>query len=223
MTPRLRNVAHRDHLLARGREADVFLRPDGLLRKRSRSGRDPRPEAELMRHLRAHGIPVPRVAEADATEIVMEYVPGPRMSQELDAKPWRARRLGRQLARLHHDLDAVPAPDFLPGEGALLHLDLHPGNVVLGPDGPVLVDWADAARGDRSLDVALSWLAVEVGRVAPLRRPVRGAFLGAFLAGRVDAAVRRAMPAAARIRLGRARRDDAEVAAVSRLVERCSG
>ncbi|CAL9330913.1 Thiamine kinase [Actinosynnema sp. ALI-1.44] len=217
MTPR--DEAHR--LLASGREADVYLRPDGLLLKRSRTGRDLRQEARLMRHLSAHGIPVPRVRDASETDLVMEYVPGPRMSQELDAKPWRAGALGRELAELHRCLDDVPAPDFLPGDGCLLHLDLHPGNVVLGPAGPVVVDWANAARGDRKVDVALSWLAIAVAPLRPFKRLARTLMMRSFLAG-VDVEVRRAMPAAAAIRLARHARDAAEVDAVNRLVARCS-
>ncbi|MEU5697139.1 phosphotransferase [Actinosynnema sp. NPDC020468] len=215
----LRNEAHR--LLASGRESDVYLRSDGLLVKRARTGRDLVPEAELMRHLHARGLPVPRVADASEHELVMEYVPGPRMSQELDAHPWRAAALGRELADLHRQLDAVRAPEFLPGEGDLLHLDLHPGNVVLGPSGPVVVDWASATRGDRRVDVALSWLAIAVAELRPFKRLARSRLVRAFLAG-VDDAVRQAMPAAAEIRLSRHHRDKAEVDAVNRLVASCT-
>ncbi|MBB5955183.1 aminoglycoside phosphotransferase (APT) family kinase protein [Saccharothrix tamanrassetensis] len=218
MTPR--DEAH--CLLASGREADVYLRPDGLLLKRSRTGRDAEPEARLMRYLGARGIPVPRVHDASAADLVMEYVPGPRMSQELDAKPWRAGALGRELADLHRRLDEVQAPDFLPGEGRLLHLDLHPGNVVLGPAGPVVVDWACAQKGDRRVDVALSWLAIAVAPLRPFKRLARSRLTRGFLSG-VDREVRRAMPAAAEIRLARHTRDPIEVSAVHRLVASCSG
>ncbi|MGM1062975.1 phosphotransferase [Saccharothrix sp. Mg75] len=221
MTPR--DEAHR--LLASGREADVYLRPDGLLVKRDRAGRDPGPEAELMRYLRGHGIPVPRVADVSETDLVMEYVPGPRMSQELDARPWRASALGRELAELHHRLDDVRPPDFLGagdgGGGGLVHLDLHPGNVVMGPEGAVVVDWACAARGDRRVDVAMSWLAIAVAPLRPLKRLARARFLRGFLSG-TDAGVRRAMPTAAAIRLARHQRDDDEVDAVRRLVADCA-
>lgn len=44
--------------------------------------------------------------------------------------------------------------------GALCHGDLHPGNVVLGPGGPVVLDWFDTGRGDPEIDVARSWLTV---------------------------------------------------------------
>jgi hypothetical protein len=135
------------------------------------------------------------------------------MSVELDRKPWRAGVLGRQLADLHHQLDVVPAPSFLPGDGALLHLDLHPGNVVLGPEGPVVIDWACAARGDRRLDLALSWLAMAVGKLRPVRRAARARLLKAFLAG-VEDNVRQVMPEAAEIRLARHHRDPDEVRAV---------
>ncbi|GAA1348867.1 phosphotransferase [Saccharothrix algeriensis] len=214
-----RDEAHR--LLASGREADVYLRPDGLLVKRSRAGRDLEPEARLMRHLGACGVPVPRVHEVSGADLVMEYVPGPRMSQELDAKPWRAGALGRELAELHRGLDDVRVPDFLPGEGRLLHLDLHPGNVVLGPAGPVVVDWASAQRGDRRVDVALSWLAIAVAPLRPFMRLARSRLVRGFLSG-VDREVRAAMPAAAEIRLARHSRDPVEVSAVRRVVARCS-
>ncbi|GAA3461380.1 phosphotransferase [Saccharothrix longispora] len=216
-----RNEAHR--LLASGREADVYLRPDGLLVKRDRAGRDPEPEAELMRYLRGCGVPVPRVADVSETDLVMEYVPGPRMSQELDARPWRAGALGRELAELHRRLDDVPPPGFLGGgrDGGLVHLDLHPGNVVLGPEGAVVVDWASAACGDRRVDVAMSWLAIAVAPLRPLERLVRARFLRGFLSG-ADAGVRRAMPTAAAIRLARHQRDEAEVDAVRRLVADCA-
>ncbi|WP_447004237.1 phosphotransferase [Saccharothrix isguenensis] len=223
-----RDEAHR--LLASGREADVYLRPDGLLVKRSRAGRDLGPEAELMRYLRRHGIPVPRVADASETDLVMEYVPGPRMSQELDAKPWRAGALGRELAELHRKLDAVPPPTFLDGQGphgdgGLLHLDLHPGNVVMGPEGAVVVDWASARKGDRKVDVAMSWLAIAVAPLRPVKRLARSRLVRGFLSG-VDVSVRvearRAMPAAAAIRLARHHRDEAEVSAVRRLVRACT-
>lgn len=53
-------------------------------------------------------------------------------------------------ARLADAIEMEPAP----GPGRLCHGDLHPGNVIIGPDGPVVIDWFDAARGDASADVA---------------------------------------------------------------------
>lgn len=36
----------------------------------------------------------------------------------------------------------------------MLHLDLHPGNVILTVAGPVVIDWTDVLRGDPALDLA---------------------------------------------------------------------
>jgi aminoglycoside phosphotransferase (APT) family kinase protein len=44
------------------------------------------------------------------------------------------------------------------GTPRLCHGDLHPSNVIVSEDGPVLVDWFDASRGDRVADVARSSL-----------------------------------------------------------------
>ena len=38
----------------------------------------------------------------------------------------------------------------------MCHGDLHPGNVILGRHGPVVIDWFDAARGVPAADVARS-------------------------------------------------------------------
>ena len=59
------------------------------------------------------------------------------------------------------DASLAQALDLLPmrtGTPYLCHGDLHPSNVILSKDGPVLVDWFDASRGDRVADVARSSL-----------------------------------------------------------------
>jgi len=141
------------------------------------------------------------------------------MYEEIGRKPWLAGQLGRELADLHRRLDVIAAPDFLSGEGNLLHLDLHPGNVVLGPEGPVVLDWASATKGDRRLDVALSWVSLAVARLAPVMKLTRWRFLRSFMAD-VDPRVVEAIPEAARIRLERHDRDPAERAALQKLMDR---
>ncbi len=214
----MRSVAQRQHF-ASGQDSDVFIRSDGLLVKRTRTGRDLRREAEMMLYLSGHGIPVPRVHDATADELVMQYVPGPRMSEEIGRKPWLAGSLGRELADLHRRLDVIAAPDFLSGEGDLLHLDLHPGNVVLGPEGPVVLDWASATKGERTLDVALSWVSLAVARLAPVKKLTRWRFLRSFMAN-TDPRAAEAIPEAARIRLERHDRDPRERAALQELMDR---
>jgi Ser/Thr protein kinase RdoA (MazF antagonist) len=47
----------------------------------------------------------------------------------------------------------------LPEGTAVCHGDFHPGNVMLTPRGPVVIDWSSASRGDPLGDVAYtSWL-----------------------------------------------------------------
>lgn len=48
----------------------------------------------------------------------------------------------------------------LPRGAALLHGDLHPGNVLMGPAGPVAIDWFDAAIGHPVADVIRSSLLI---------------------------------------------------------------
>lgn len=51
----------------------------------------------------------------------------------------------------------------LPSGAALLHGDLHPGNVLLGPDGPMVIDWFDASIGHPIADVVRSSLLLRLG------------------------------------------------------------
>ncbi|MBK9614596.1 MAG: aminoglycoside phosphotransferase family protein [Uliginosibacterium sp.] len=58
----------------------------------------------------------------------------------------------------------------LPREDALCHGDLHPGQLILTPEGAVVIDWANAARGCPAADVARSWLLLRMG--PPIRHPM---------------------------------------------------
>src|SRR5207249_1316855 len=49
---------------------------------------------------------------------------------------------------LHEQLHRIAAPEGLGSAGhgeRLIHLDLHPENVILSPEGPVVIDWTNAA------------------------------------------------------------------------------
>ena len=132
-----------------------------------------------MEHARAHGYPVPAARALNDTDIVMERADGTDDARRPDAAarggcsvtPRRSRML---LDRLH----AITAPDWLPsplGEGdALLHLDLHPDNVILTRRGPVVIDWPNAARGPAAADVAHTWI------VLACSLPTRGAATGGW-------------------------------------------
>ncbi len=129
-------------------------------------------EAKTMAYVREHGFPVPFVEEIsdDGCDLVMERIEGPSMVEAISKAPWTVRRQGTLLADLHRRLHEVTPPDFLPpgpiGAGsALLHLDLHPLNVIIGPSGPVVIDWPNAALGDPAVDVALAWLLMSAGEI----------------------------------------------------------
>ena len=153
-------------------------------------------EARTMDYAREQGLPVPAVHEVsdDGTEIVMERIVGPTMGDVLTRKPWQLRSLGRELARIHTQVHAIRAPEWVPqafcGDGEqLVHLDLHPFNVLMGPDGPVVIDWPNAARGDGAVDVAVAWVlmataGIPASRVrAALLDPGRSLLVNSFLSG----------------------------------------
>src|SRR6478672_1831381 len=126
-------------LLASGRDGDIFEFAPGLVLRRTRSGRSIAHEARTMRYMAEHGYPVPRIEEvrADGTEIVMERIDGPIMMDAMVRPPWKL--------------------------GA--HLDLHPLNVIMSPNGPVVIDWPNARRGDPILDVAVTYALIACGHI----------------------------------------------------------
>jgi tRNA A-37 threonylcarbamoyl transferase component Bud32 len=135
-------------LLAEGRASEIFDLGGGRVLRRFKRGGDPAFEARVMGHARSHGFPVPAVHEVREDGLVLERVDGPTMLEAADQE-----RHPTVLAGLHRRLHEIPF------EGAaLLHRDLHPENVILSPNGPVVVDWTNAAAGEPALDVALVWV-----------------------------------------------------------------
>jgi tRNA A-37 threonylcarbamoyl transferase component Bud32 len=129
-------------------------------------------EARTMEYARASGFPAPAVEELreGGSELVMEHLGGLSMLGALEKRPWRLRRYAAVLADLQCRLNALPAPSWLHpapcGEGErLLHLDLHPLNVMMTARGPVVIDWTNAAKGEPAVDVAVSWTLLAVGAI----------------------------------------------------------
>ena len=202
-------------LLASGRDSDIYEYGPGLVLRRSRTGRSMATEARTMEYARQRGYPVPAVQEVsqDGTDLVMERIAGPSMIAVLDKRPWTLRRQGQVLARLHRQLHDIPAPDWIRdapfGSGdRLLHLDLHPLNVMLSPAGPVVIDWPNAARGDGPSDVAVTWALVAAGAIPAGR--IRAAVMGrgrsllinSMLAGFDVDAIRAQLPAVVKWKVG---------------------
>ena len=167
-----------------------------------------RREVAAMDRARAGGLPVPAVHAAgiwrERPAVLLTWMPGTPLRDELIARPWRAWSLGIALGRTQAAIHAVPGPVGRPGEsrswidwaepddalrqmlcerdrggGAVLHLDLHPLNVlVLGDRVTAVLDWANARSGDPRADLArtasiLRFAPLPAGRPAPLARTVR--------------------------------------------------
>jgi len=170
---------------AHGREADVFDRGDGTVLRRYRERDVPTTEVRALRYAHSRGYPVPKVIAVSGRDLVLERVVGPTMQEVLLAEPERLAGEAAQLAELHHRLHRISGPDWLPSRGdgdRFLHLDLHPKNVILGSSGPVIIDWANAARGPAALDPALA-IAVFItakANVGSEERSAIEAFIDAF-------------------------------------------
>lgn len=121
--------------------------------------------------------------------LVLDRIDGESMLDEASLDPFTLGRWGRVLGDIHaqslvqssHDLPRIAdalaekiaraditsahrrkALDVLaaaPEDDAVLHGDVHPGNIILTSDRPVLIDWVDATRGSPSADIARTlWL-----------------------------------------------------------------
>ena len=202
-------------LLAVGRDCDVFDLGDGTVLRRRRGGRSLEGEAAVMTHAADHGFPCPRVHRSDGPDLVLDLVPGPTMLDDLvtDLTPARGAAVGAALGELHDRLHAVPG---LQGD-TLLHLDLHPANVILGPDGPVVIDWTNAADGPPGLDVAVSWaiLAASVALAPDVVPPM----IDALLDGARGDDARAHLADAVALRVGDGNMTDDEKRAIRALID----
>jgi len=217
-------------LLASGRDSDIFEYGPGLVLRRARDGRSLESEGRTMDHVRRHGYPVPAVQEATegGTALVMERIDGPSMVQQIIRRPWTMGSQARLLADLHTRLHAIEAAPWLPPAPgprgrSLLHLDLHPLNVILSARGPVVIDWPNARRGDPAADIAMTWVLLDSGAIpapAPLAAVLarfRSRFVRSFLAAVDVEAARRLVPTMVADKLRDRNMSEVECAAMRRL------
>ncbi|MGW7421988.1 phosphotransferase family protein [Streptomyces sp. NPDC054813] len=169
-------------LLGSGRSADVYEIDEAWVLRRDRDGwGDAAAEGAVMTYVREHGYPVPRVRPAGSrTDLVMERLSGPTMLAALLTGEMGAAAGGALLASLLRRLHAVPGRDPADPGSRVLHLDLHPDNVMMTPDGPRVIDWTNAEDGPPGLDWAMS--AVILAQVAVGELPVARELLAALLA-----------------------------------------
>jgi aminoglycoside phosphotransferase (APT) family kinase protein len=153
-------------LVGSGRTADVFAIDDHWVLRRYRDGSDVTAEAAVMAYLAEHGYPVPLLrhpagaghSSVPRTDLVMQRLRGPSMLQALLQGTLTAEEAGAELADLLHRLHSVPAQGSADPANRVLHLDLHPDNVMLAPGGPVVIDWHNTEEGPPGLDWGMSAL-----------------------------------------------------------------
>ena len=145
-------------LLAAGREADVYALDDRRVLRRYRRDVDVTGEADAMRYLAGLGYPVPAVHEATGRDMVLERLDGPTMAQALFAAELGLEEAAAHLADLLSRLHDLPPWPGAPAGSALVHLDLHPENVLMTARGPVVIDWCNVRPGEPDLDTGLTAL-----------------------------------------------------------------
>ena len=173
-----------------------------------------------MRHARAAGFPVPEVLSVHEREMVMTRIDGPTMQDILEADHDQLDRQIDVLAALHDRLHTITAPRGLVpslGGDTLLHMDLHPKNVIIANDGPWVIDWANARTGHWADDVAqtivIVWSALGDPTFAD-RHALVHRFVESFVSHFDRDAVRAHLPAAIERRAADRNVTDRERAAV---------
>jgi len=161
----------------------VYALDGARVLRRYRRDADVTGEAAAMRYLAGLGYPVPVVHEASGRDIVMERLDGPTMAQAGIAGDLSPADAAEQLAALLDRLHQLPPWPGAPAGARIVHLDLHPENVLLTARGPVVIDWCNVRPGDPDLDTAMS--ALIMAQVTLWDHPMRDqarTFLDAFLA-----------------------------------------
>ncbi len=134
---------------------------------------------------------VPRAAHiVGTTQARMHEVVGPpelmSLREEARLKIDAATDLPGELAEF-----ALARLEALPDGERLCHGDFHPANILLKSDGPAVIDWTNATRGDPAADLARTRLLLRVGAVPEhmpaLIRRLHAFGRGAFYRGYVRA------------------------------------
>jgi len=108
---------------------------------------------------------VPKAARiVGTTQARMHGVVAPveltRLREQIRFKINAATDLPRELAE-----SALAMLEALPDGDRLCHGDFHPANVLVGRNGPAVIDWTGATRGDPAADLARTRLLLQAGAV----------------------------------------------------------
>jgi aminoglycoside phosphotransferase (APT) family kinase protein len=96
----------------------------------------------------------------------LHQVRGPRELPSLKDVLRRRIEVAPDLPRRLREF-ALTELEGLPDGEALCHGDFHPGNILDGVDGPNVIDWVNAARGDPDGDIAWTRLLLRVAQPPP--------------------------------------------------------
>ena len=152
------------HLLTRGRTSSVYLLDDAHVVRRLHDPHGTFRNVDLIAHLSAETFPTAGLVRAQGPDLILERLDGATLLQALDAQDVGIAEGVRILLDLHDKLHAVPVP--APGVAArvigrgecIVHLDLHPANILMTSKGPYLIDWELAGLGPAGLDLATTAL-----------------------------------------------------------------
>jgi len=214
--------------IAEGRDSEIFEHGDGKVLRRAFVTRSLVGEADLMNYVRGHGYPVPEVFDAGEGWLVMERIDGRDLLDTIKKSPAGLRDAAQLLAGLHTQLGAIAAPTWLeaapgPAGDRLVHLDLHPMNVMVTASGPIVIDWSNAKRGVPEMDVANTWALLKCGEIPQrglqkwISQLGRGLLLKDFLSFLDQPAAARMMPALVEWRSADRHHSEKELAKMRRL------
>lgn len=131
-----------------GRHGIIFERIDGPAMREHLLGRPWLVDRMAWRtaelHAAMHGIVVPDTYPAQRPALERSIRAATQLCEEVKAAVLEALRR-------------------LPDGDRLCHGDFHPGNILLGPKGPVIIDWPGAKRGNPVADVARTVLLLRNG------------------------------------------------------------
>ena len=166
-------------ILASGRDGDIFEFAPGLVLRKTRDGRSIAHEARIMRYVAEHGLP--GAAHRGGARRRHRDRDGAHRRPDHDGRDGAAAVEARRPPAACSPICTISctrstAPDWLPGmpDGGdrLLHLDLHPLNVIMSPNGPVVIDWPNA-RARRSDGRRRAHVRADLVRAHPAAAPGR--------------------------------------------------
>jgi thiamine kinase-like enzyme len=81
----------------------------------------------------------------------------------------------------HLQSKTLAALETMPDGDQVCHGDFHPGNILMTPQGEIIIDWIDASRGNPLADLARTTvLALGAAETSQIQNPLLKAFIHIF-------------------------------------------